>query len=268
MNQAARIRASVPMVRASMIVRVPAPSSTRNWQAWTHAATLPGAAMPGRGRCLEAAPSSRASAPRVKVVTEQPKMKTALFVAAGAATLDLNGGLRRATRPVGAIMEFVKNVLRAISPFKGSRDDDDAPATAGALNGLAAAAKKPAAAAPAPTRSSARQAAKAKAPAKRAHGVPNIRVSRLSYVVVERRARLPTSSDRGGGGRRRRGRAGPRRAASPAARGAAGPAAPTRPSQSQAAPSSPSRAARHRVRSERLGGPPTDATTPPNERSS
>ena len=63
-------------------------------------------------------------------------------------------------------MEFVKNVLRAISPFKGSRDDDDAPATAGALNGLAAAAKKPAAAAPAPTRSSARQAAKAKAPAK------------------------------------------------------------------------------------------------------
>ena len=67
-------------------------------------------------------------------------------------------------------MEFVKNVLRAISPFKGSRDDDDAPATAGALNGLAAAAKKPAAAAPAPTRSSARQAAKAKAPAKRARG--------------------------------------------------------------------------------------------------
>ena len=177
------------------------------------------------------------------------------------------GGLRRATRPVRAIMEFVKNVLRAISPFKGSRDDDDAPATAGALNGLAAAAKKPAAAAPAPTRSSARQAAKAKAPAKRARGVPNIRVSRLSYVVVERRARLPTSSDRGGGGRRRRGRAGPRRAASPAARGAAGPAAPTRPSQSQAAPSSPSRAARHRVRSERLGGPPTDATTTPNERS-
>ena len=163
---------------------------------------------------------------------------------------------RRAPRPLQATMEFVKNVLRAISPFKGSRDDDDAPATAGALNGLAAAAKKPAAAAPAPTRSSARQAAKAKAPAKRARGVPNIRVSRLSYVVVERRARLPTSSDRGGGGRRRRGRAGPRRAASPAARGAAGPAAPARPLQSQAAPSSPSHAARHRVRSERLASPP------------
>ena len=212
----------------------------------------------------------RTSAPaHVNVVTEQPKMKSEVLLPPRKDNSIVNGGgLRRATRPVRAIMEFVKNVLRAISPFKGSRDDDDAPATAGALNGLAAAAKKPAAAAPAPTRSSARQAAKAKAPAKRARGVPNIRVSRLSYVVVERRARLPTSSDRGGGGRRRRGRAGPRRAASPAARGAAGPAAPTRPSQSQAAPSSPSRAARHRVRSERLGGPPTDATTPPNERSS
>ena len=247
-----------------MIVRVPAPSSTRNWQAWTHAATLPGAAMPGRGRCLEAAPSSRASVRQHRDGAAEYE----LGVAARKTTRLLRRLHRIAPRAprLGATMEFVKNVLRAISPFKGSRDDDDAPATAGALNGLAAAAKKPAAAAPAPTRSSARQAAKAKAPAKRARGVPNIRVSRLSYVVVERRARLPTSSDRGGGGRRRRGRAGPRRAASPAARGAAGPAAPTRPSQSQAAPSSPSRAARHRVRSERLGGPPTDATTPPNER--
>jgi hypothetical protein len=126
----------------------------------------PGGSHAGAGKMPRSSPTFGAG---VNVVTAQPKMKSAPFVASSAAPTTR---LKRRTdcaapRPLAATMEFVKNVLRAISPFKGSRDDDDAPATAGALNGLAAAAKKPAAAAPAPTRSSARQAAKAKAPAKK-----------------------------------------------------------------------------------------------------
>ena len=177
------------------------------------------------------------------------------------------GGLRRATRPVRAIMEFVKNVLRAISPFKGSRDDDDAPATAGALNGLAAAAKKPAAAAPAPTRSSARQAAKAKAPAK------SRAASRIFVYPV-----FPTSSSSGVRGyrlRRTAAAAGDGVAVEPALDGLRRPRLAARRvrrrrrAPPRARPLLPRffRAARHRVRSERLGGPPTDATTTPNERS-
>ena len=42
--------------------------------------------------------SKQPRAARVNVVTEQPKMKTALGVASGVRQLDLNGGLRRATR--------------------------------------------------------------------------------------------------------------------------------------------------------------------------
>ena len=205
----------------------------------------------------------------VNVVTEQPKMKSALLVAAGAARQPHR--LKRRIAPRTSTFASNHGVCQERAacnlPFQGlarrrRRAGDgrraERPRRRGEKAGGGGARAHALVRAAGCKGQGSRQVAR---------GVPNIRVSRLSYVVVERRARLPTSSDRGGGGRRRRGRAGPRRAASPAARGAAGPAAPTRPSQSQAAPSSPSRAARHRVRSERLGGPPTDATTAPNERS-